>query len=267
MPIRTLYTRPSDNVAPDATWTVTSGTLDTGYDVEAISDLTPSSAIIASGTSLTVRATFATAKTLVGIVILNHNFAQGSPYATVTLTNGAGLSQALSVPDDRLDGLPTGLFKDFSAAANRTSTIWNVVITGNAEPVFLGEILLLTAWRDDLNFLVEASPGDRTDVPSIVHRTHAGVRMVYEHDVKIDGFKGEVLLEDNAAALNALFQTARGTARNFVWIPDDDVNDAYLVHFSERTIERLILLSRSHHESGVKRVPIVLEEEGNGLPP
>lgn len=267
MPNQTLYARPSRNVAPNATWTVTAGTLDTGYDADAVADLAPASAVLAEGTSLTLRATFISAQTLVGIAIVNHNFAQGSPYASVTLTNGAGLSVPLTVPDDYENGLPRGFYEDFTASANRTSTVWNIVITGNAEPVAVGEIVLLTSWDTDIEFLVD-TVDDEEYVPTIRHRTHAGVRMVYKPQVAWRTFRGEVFAEDDGVSLQTLARDCEQAGENFVWIPESDINEAFFVHFAERSLKRIRVLSRNHDPNaiGVVRVPVVLEEEGSGRP-
>lgn len=93
--------------------------------------------------------------------------------------------------------------------------------------------------------------------------------MVYMPQVAWRTFRGEVMAEDNGAAIQTLARDCRQAGKNFVFVPESEVNEAFFVHFAERSLKRIRVLSRNHDTNnnvGVVRIPIVLEEEGSGRP-
>lgn len=104
--------------------------------------------------------------------------------AVLTLTNGNGLSVAVTPPTARVDGYPETLVVDLVAAqpnaSTRTSGTWNLVISGNPSNVILGGACAVYGPRTELarNFSWGFSEGERHE--GIVHRNVYGIEHRYD---------------------------------------------------------------------------------------
>jgi hypothetical protein len=251
------YARPSDNKSPSATWTVTSGALAAAYPIANISDLIAAKPIKATGTSLTVRATFGGSQQIKAIVIVGHNLVG----ATVALTNNGGMaSQTIAIPANHEDGHSVNPFKDLSAVASNSGTQWDLAITGAAANVAIGEVLLLSEWRT-FERNIKWGLRDRDIHPTTQHRTDGRVRHVYDHGIKIRRLSGEVDATDAGyASLLALARDARGSVKNWPLVLDPLVNDARFLHFADDEIEATLQFL------DLDPIPLAFEEESRGLP-
>lgn len=129
------FSRYGDNILTGST--VSGATPATGYTAANLLSTSPLTRVRYSSTTVTITFTLGSSLTGAILVIPIHNLTPGSS-SVLTLTNGAGLSQAIPVPALMANGLPPVLAYDFSALANRTSTVWNLVISGNANTVQIG---------------------------------------------------------------------------------------------------------------------------------
>jgi hypothetical protein len=129
------YNDYDDNILIGATISANATPM-TGYALTTLASIYPDARVRFSTTTVTI--TFTIASTIGAILMIPwHNFTPGSG-SVLTLTNGAGLSQAITIPALMANGLPHPIVYDFSALANRTSTTWNLVISGNATNVQVG---------------------------------------------------------------------------------------------------------------------------------
>jgi hypothetical protein len=236
---QTLYCRPSDIVTANATlsWTVSSA--NANYPVTNAKDLNPAKPAKAVAVTATLRATFGGAQTLEMMLAGPHNFAGA---AGVTLSNGAGLSRAQTVSANRNNGLSVNLFDDFSTAANRSSTTWDLAINTALANVALGEWSLITTRR---TMKIQFDPEFGLKHKTIIHRT--------EHDVKLKYWMGTAqrriqgtwrMVEQNSKTeisdFLALVEDAQGPYKSFVLCPDSASSEAFLVDLEtdEQTIKK-----------------------------
>lgn len=220
----TLYCRPTDIKTADATISLTSGTVNSSFPLTNIQDLNPAKPTKTTGTAATFRATFGAPVVLEMVSFGPHNLAG----ATVTLTNGAGLSRPITIPSNREDGLSVNPFDDFSAVAQatRTSTTWDLVITGAAANIAIGEWQLIATKRTlDIRWGVEDTEDHRT----IVHETDYGAKLKYWLGVSQRSLRAKVNRESERANLLSLIRSAQGQYKAFILILDSSVNDAWLV--------------------------------------
>lgn len=227
------YTLPSDNVAPNATWSVVSGAGATGYPVANVADRNPAKPFKATGTSVTIRATFGAPVVLKAVGLANHNVAGAS---VVKITSGAGLDQAIAVAANS-GGQCVNPITDFSSASSgqRTSTTFDVVVaTGVLGNIAIGEVLLLTEIRD-----LPWSWGVRIKPVRLVKRqtTFGGTHLQYNKRILAHRFSANIELQDDENAMRLLEMEAQGEVFPWVLWPDTTVNRWHLVQFEPGTFE------------------------------
>lgn len=256
------YARAGDNVAPDATPTLTSGSVAAGSALANVVDRNPAKALRLAGTSGTIRFTFGAGVELVGIAIVNHNLVG----ATVTLTNnggGGGISgQAIAIAANGLDAQCTNAILDFTllySATQRTATQWDVAISGAAlGNVAIGEILLLTAIRD-LRWMwgVTVRPTRAIVTPGT---TFGESHLRYNKRIRRRRFSGKLQLQSEEAGMRLLEEEAQG--EYFAWLlwPDIAVNDCWLVQFEPGSFQW------AGRSIGSTEIPIEGSEVSSGPP-
>jgi hypothetical protein len=235
-----LYSRPGDNVAQDATPTLATGTVAGGSAIANINDLRPGKATRLTGTSGTFRFTFGAPVELVAMAICNHNLAG----ASVALTNSGGGGGIVGLPvpvaangsDDQcvnpwlsFDGSVTG--HPVYLAAARTSSVWDVAITGALlGNVAVGEILLLTALRD-LRWMwgVKFWPGRYIVSPGT---TFGESHLRYNKRIRRRRFSGTVQLQTEEQAMRLLEAEAQGEYHGWLLVPKVGDNDCQFVQFN-----------------------------------
>lgn len=250
------YTRPGDDVAPNATWSVTSGAAAAGYPVANVATRNPAKPFKATGTSATIRATFGSAQVLVGVALINHNLAGATE---VKITSGTGLDQVIAIGPNA-GGQHTPAILDFSAAASgqRTSTTFDVVMTGGVlGNVALGEVVLLTAIRD-LTWIW----GFTARPKRLVKRqtTFGGTHLQYNKRIRVVTFSGQTDLQSEEAAMRVLEDEAQGEVFPWLLWPDRTVNHVHYVQFVPGTF------SWSPQSFGFTTIPIEAEELSMGPP-
>lgn len=219
------YCRPSDIVTDGATVSLTAGAAAAAFPLANLYDRKAHSVFKATGTSCTIRATYGGAKTLQAIALIHHNLAG----ATVTVTNGAGFSNGLTIPSTPLDALPLDPWESYIGLANTSSTTWDIAISGASANVAIGELLLIETLR---TLRIRWEPEEDEQHRAIVLETDYGVRQRYGMGVRQRAFRGLAYLEADRADILALQRDARGPLKSFCLVPDSTVNDALFVDLS-----------------------------------
>jgi hypothetical protein len=255
-----LYGTPVDNVTAVATPSLTTGAADAAFPLTNIDDLDPG--VVFKGTSgtITIRFTFGVAQLLAAIALINHNL-HGM---TLTVTNNAGMaSQNLVVPAVPEDGLSKNPWLDLRAVSSTTATQWNIAISGAASNVAIGEIVLLSALRE-LNIRWDYSYKELH--PAVQHRTEYGKRLQYGLGVRTRLFSGEALLYQDRNAIRTLRRAAKGTLLPWLFIPDEDENDALLAQFADGDDgSEEYQWVHPDLSGGIVDMPVAVEEVQSGL--
>lgn len=248
MSMKALYCRPSDILTDGATVTLTAGTADANYPLTNVYDRKSHTVFKSTGTTATIRATFGASKTLQAVAFINTN-ATG-----ITLSNGAGLSETVSIPTTPADTLHLDPWIDLRTVANTASTTWDVALTGPTG-VALGELLLVQTVRTlPILWGMEETESE----PAIVHETDYGVELGLGLGVRQRGYAGSVHRETARVDLVSLQRDALGRMKGFLFVRDENVNDAmYMVLATD-------VLKASQVFNTITNVDFVLREQQKG---
>lgn len=204
-----LYCRPSDIVTAGATVSVIAGAAAAAYPVGNLTDRRAHTVARSTGTTISYRAVFGAAKTIQAVALINTNA------TAATLTNTAGLSQAITIPTTPPDGLPLDPWKDLRAASSPTSTTWSLALTGPTG-VALGEWLLVETLRE-IPLLWRGL--DQTEAHGTIQRqTDYGVRLSLGLGVRQRVVEGSLIHETFRPSLLALQRDAEGPRRPFLLV-------------------------------------------------
>jgi hypothetical protein len=256
---RSRYSRPSDIKQPTVGWSVTSGAANASFPVANLGDKRPDKPFKATGTSVTVRATFSLSTVLTGIAIFNHNL-EG---ASVTLTSATGLSIALTIPSNT-GGQSNPIIRDFTAStlSQRDSTQFNLVITGGLlGNVAIGEVLLIGdgGWRElDWSWGLTWKP--RRLVRT--HMTFGASQLQYNKRIRIREGRGLVKRQTSEAAMRVLEEETQGEVHPWLVVatPDTAPPEGYYVKFAPGSFEW------RPTSPGSTEIPIHVVELSNGPP-
>lgn len=213
-----IYGHYLDNKAWDATVTANQTPL-SGYANSTLVSLNPAARLRYNTGTVTITLTFGSAVTADTFALPVSNLA-GS---VLTLTNGAGLSQAITLPTIPDNRIPLTAVKSFSSSS---STTWNLVISGNAANVILGGGLWLGAKRTlDRNFRYEFHEIGEQPGPEVTNEY--GVDYTPNLRTLVRRLQCEfAATATGRAQLKAWFEDGRKRPC-FFW-PDPSVNDAYI---------------------------------------
>ncbi len=186
--------------------------------------------------------------------------------AVATLTNADGLSQAITIPATPLDGLPVTAIVDLSGftTAQKTSTTWNLVISGNSVNVTLGGAIAL--YGPKTTFLNNMSGNNFAwEYPEKEHHAQSEKKNEYGSRFILDLLTRERSIEilcrandAGKAAITAWHRSAHGGALPSLFWPDPNVNDALL-----GTLGDLEVLNMSGNYRPIK---ITMTELSKGIP-
>ena len=149
----------------------------------------------------------------------------------------------------------------FLSFASRSSTQFNFAMNkvGTTHKLWVGEIRLIKAWREFKlaqplkKRVVEYGPPDE--------RTFLGSALEWPQDIRWWVWEGNVFRDSEVDAMFDLYYRSRILRRPFVFVERWDVRKAYLVRFSESTLEL------SQDDGNKVTIPIRLEEVVAGIPP
>lgn len=251
-----LIARPSD--IPQAVWTVQSGSAHADHPIANLNDRLAHTLVRSTGTTITFRGTFSGNVTLIAFAFINTN-ATG-----ITLSNPAGLSQAVTIPAAPLDGHRLDPVILLTGLANRTDDVWDIALTGPSG-VGLGVPVPIVTLRD-LYIRWEPTSSEFEGHPTIILPTDSGVRIKVGRGVRSRRpLRGLVRSETARTDLLALSRDAEGPLHNFLLIVDDTINDACWVDLTtdEREFQR-IAPGVSPATEDVYDVPVEFTEQQKG---
>jgi len=249
-----LYCRPSQNVAPNATWSVTAGAADALYPVTKVNNRDPADPTKSTGAAYTIRATFASAQTIEVVQFLMHNLGT----RTITITNNAGLNTTLIPAANYRDGYPEFSWLDLRDNVNNSASQWTFAMTVASGIVHVGEIVL---WEEArfLPLLVTARHGARR--LSHTNVTDWGYEHLYNRAIRERTLDAKLI---DAAYRDEMFELeadAVGRYKQWPLILYEESQDSYWVRFVED------LFDASWDAPTISDMKFTVQETGMGLAP
>lgn len=218
------------NIAPLATFSMTNEHAD--YPAINGNDKAPWNPLKSSTSGSVITMTWGASVTLQAFAIHMHNLVG----ATVTLANGGGFSQVITIPARTSRGRCVDPWLDMREMAATSAATWTLTISGAASPMTIGEISAV-ATLSDAPFLVEGPVdfGER-EIVEVIPTTY-GVRHTFEYFVRIRSARGRLIVDTDRVIMYDLWKAVGGMNDPFLFIPNVDVNDAWLVEFDSDTIQ------------------------------
>lgn len=238
-----LYSRYSDNVAPNATPSVDTGTEDTAYPAANLVDRDPGKPAKLTTTTGSYLWDFGSAQRVDLFGLIHHNLTAGLDVKIqANATNAWGsptVSAAVTIPALPGDGYNVNPFVDLTGVAGYSSggfRYWRLLInTANANPVAIGEVWLGTTKRTMAWVLYGIEFVDA--FPMIEHRTDFLVSHVYSFGVRNRRVTGLVrMTNDIRDDLVAWGRDNRGRARGSLIVPDSTKNDCLMARFASSDV-------------------------------
>lgn len=219
---------------------------DADYPAENLGDGNPANVAKSTTTSTTITITTASSSVVVAALI-NTN-------AETATVNGA----SVTIPTAELDEQRLHGWLDRRTAALGPTTTWTIALSRASGVVWIGAIPLLTAVSElNLKYGLEQGrrrPGD------IQIQTRLGSIVRHGSQIRTRWAKGVVDLIENEATLKQLEASAKGAILPFLFIPDEAVNDAWLVSFAANDFRW------SYPDYDVRPIPLAFEELSGGPP-
>src|SRR5512139_4104440 len=209
-----LYGLPSDNVAPNATISVVTGTEDTTYPAANLATLNPAKPAKLTTTTGRWVFDFTTAQQVDVVALIHTNLDAGlTVKVQANATNvwtSPSLDLAITIPALPEDSYPLNPWLDLTTTAVRSFRYWAIFISGtNTNPVAIGEVWLQATKRElDRGILLGMEETERR--PAVVHTTDYGVATVYPLGPRLRSISGTIPADAlSSADLLALERDAR----------------------------------------------------------
>ena len=186
MAVTSIYGRNSENVSPNATWTLDSGGADSTYPIANIKDQDPTTPAGSTSTAMTAKADFGSAQRVDLVMLWNHNLRNNS--ATLVARYQANAADSwgaptvnvlLSIPAPDKDNFIDAVFLDVTGQAGYSASGFRyhrLLITGNDANVKIGEVLFYSTKRTLSRPFSWGIPEQKTR-RVVVLRTNANVRL------------------------------------------------------------------------------------------
>lgn len=271
-----IHTRPSDNVAPNATITIQTGTDpgDTDYAPEVLADLNPARpAKILSTTGAWlfayaqrqrvrmgafIHGTFETSSTL--RFQGNDTDSWGSPTLDVEIDVQPWLGAASATarwPRNHWTG-------DLTLAPGYTDAgffYYRLICSGNSQNIWLGQAVLSPVIRR-MAYDVRWDYGRSLRKRSIVNETAYGSKTIYARGTTQYGLEAEQRMdEDLFVDQEEHYYDADGTGLPWILVPDEDGPDVYFVRWPSDEF------ATKHHFFDVHDRKLAVEELSRGVRP
>jgi hypothetical protein len=268
-----IFTRPSDNVAPDATVTIQTGTDpgDDNYGPEVLVDLNPAKMAKILDVTAAWLFDFGAAQRI-DLAAFIHSTIE-SPgtlrlQGNATDSWGAPSFNALIDVQDWLGSgtgrWPRNQWLDLTQESGYSTTgyrYWRVLVTSNPQNVWMGQVVLSPTIRrmdPDLRWDYVRAPRKR----SIVNETAFGSKTIYARNTTQYMLQGEHRMDDALFVdQEEHFYDANGVALPWLLIPDGDEPDVYFVRWVED------VYATTHHFLDVRDRKFEVEELSRGLRP
>ena len=177
-------------------------------------------------------------------------------------------SEAFTIPGPHPDGGVVSTLLRFVDGETPDYAFWRLSIVGtNSTPVGIGRLMLLGAIRTfEDGTSVRWGVVEDEDYGIVEMSTELGVETVYDLGGKRRALIGEMLLRaEGAAQVQTLWRATRGRVTPWLLWPFEDVNDVYLVRWTDRALSRR--LEVPDLESGyVQLLRMQVTEVSRGLP-
>ena len=226
--IPAIYARYADNILLGVTPTGTAPS--TSYSLATLASLNPAARVKWGVKTVTITFTISSAQGDI-LVLPMHNLDPGA--SVLTLTNGAGFSQAITIPALQANGLPPTVVVDLTLlAGTRTSTVWNLVIINNSVNVTLGGCIAIYGPKRSLtgiaasdNFALEYHERETANVLETANEYGTP----YLQDYETVNRQVDVVINGNASwsTIRDWFRSNHGRARPSLFWPDPNVVDGY----------------------------------------
>lgn len=267
-----IYAWPDDNVAPLAT--VTPSAVDSSYPGTNLTD---------SDTGIPSKLTTTTGSFLIDhgsavrvdlVAIFQHNLDAGLANAAVmrNASNAWGspsMNVPITIPAYRADGYPVSPWVDlrsktgYNGATGYRYTLLNFG-TANSHLISIGELVLIGTYRQ-LPFGIRWGSTRRSRRGTVSYKTDGG-NIGYDLGVRVRGLSVTIDIKDapgsltNQTAIENWLDSLKGDLRPCLIVPDDTVNDAWLVKNTTPEYEFT-------RESTLKQLfQLKFEEAGRGVP-
>jgi hypothetical protein len=187
--------------------------------------------------------------------------------SVLTVTNGAGLSQAITLATLPPDSYPRTTIVDLTVGtpvdATRTSTTWNLVIVGNAANVILGGAVWIGTTKRTFsqNYVLEPIRNLAYQGDEIINSYGVAYETDYQTLLRSIACNFHGASAQDRSDLEDWYRTSHGRARNSLFWPNPDVNDALLGRWPQNFSE--VLQVRG---SAVNRVTVPFQEASKGKP-
>jgi len=264
---RAIYSKYSDYVGPNATVTVNTGTEDLTYPAANLVNRIPSLPAQLTGTSGSWVLDFGAAQRVDWVGIPHHNLDAGlSVLIQMNATNawgGPSFSQAITIPAYQQDGFNPGPWLDLTGLAGYSAGGFRflrlLINAANSQAVKIGELMVVSNKRvlePNINWPAK-KPVQR---PIIENVTDYGVSTIYDLGVTRRRWGGDLDTSDAIAAtmLDWWFGT-RGRARPHAFVPDESVNEAWLVRFADDQVDL------TQEVVDRNSIPLSIQEVSRGL--
>jgi len=186
--------------------------------------------------------------------------------SVATITNADGLSQAITIPAVPLDGIPLTVIVDLSGFTNaqKTSTTWNLVISGNSVNVTLGAAIAL--YGPKTTFLNNMSGSNFAwDYHEKEHHGQEEKKNVYLSRFILDALTRERSIEflmrandAGKAALTAWHRSSHGGALGSLFWPDPNVSDGLFGTLGDLDVQNVC--------QGYRPINMTFTELSKGIP-
>jgi hypothetical protein len=266
------YALPTDDVAPTAT-AITASAEDPGYPADLLVDANPAHPAKLTTTSGDWVLEFASPIAPVAAVLVYPQLDAG---LAVSLQGNSSdswgapaFSQAVTIPGPQEDGASISPILEITGTPSYP--FWRLAVTGsNSVPVAVGRLMLLAALRT-FEDGTSARWGlvENEDYGIVEMATELGVETIYDVGNRRRSLEGELLLRQlGATQFLTLRRATKGRVEPWLLVPFEDVNDAYLVRWSERaSVRQLQVPEIPDYRSGyVQLLQLRVTEVSRGLP-
>ncbi len=227
-----IFARFADNILVGAVITSSVAPVST-YSLTTLASMNPAARVIFGVPTVTVTFTLPGGSALGDLLCLPmHNLHAGSSPTVLTITNGAGFSAGVIIPALQADDFPPTLVVDLRAfAGTRTSNVWRLVITSNADNVVLGgAVAIYTPLRSFLGVSANSDGGvvgefTEAETPNNLRQENEyKTPYIQEYGTVSRSVTWSLILEDRAALreIRDWFRANAGSARPSLFSPYPD---------------------------------------------
>lgn len=230
MPVYGLFAKPNTDFVALSTTALSMTNPVAAYPAANLAHRNPGLVAKASAGSTVITMNGTANVTIEGFCIFNHNLFG----ATVTLANGAGYSQTITIPTRRSSGAVVNAWRDCRLDANRTDDDWTLTITGASANVQIGRLYLVETWIE-FPYQWEVRMSDRRVVPE-PYKTFYEYEVAYDTLTNIRSGTGRVVSHAAFLQVYDLFHAAKGNIHPWPVVMDYTQNDPMYVKFTTPTI-------------------------------